>query len=265
MQKFLCSRSLRLIYVILCNMISAVILTKNNQRTIEKVLSSLENFEDIVVLDTGSSDDTLKIVKNFKNVRIFKSEFSSFGKMRNKVASLAKNDWVLAIDSDEIITKELENEIFNLKFENDTVYSIPFLNYFNEKLIKCCGWYPESHARLYNKNTTHFHESQVHESLNVKNLKTCPLNNYIKHYSYGSIDDFLRKMQIYSTLFAKENKNKKKASVFTAVFHSLFAFFKSYFLKLGIFGGKEGFIISIYNANTALYKYLKLEEENKKN
>ncbi len=246
-------------------MISAVILTKNNQRTIAKVLSSLENFEEIIVLDTGSSDDTLKIAKNFKNVKVFKSEFSSFGKIRNKASSLASNDWVLAVDSDEVMTKELEDEIMKLRLDSNIVYSIPFLNYFNEKLIKCCGWYPESHVRLYNKNTTHFNESYVHESVNIKNLKICSLNNFIKHYSYGSIDDFLRKMQIYSTLFAKENKNKKKASVFTAVFHSLFAFFKSYFLKLGIFGGKEGFIISIYNANTVLYKYLKLEEENKNN
>lgn len=243
-------------------MISVVILTKNCEKTLEKTLISVKEFN-VMLIDTGSSDNTLNIAKKFSNVAIHKEKFLGFGKLRNLGAFFAKNDWILALDSDEVVSDSLKKEILEKNLEKDTVYSIPFLNFFNEKKIKTCGWHKERHIRLYNKKETKFQEKMVHEGV-IKKGKVENLKNFINHYSYQSIDDFLKKMQSYTSLFAMQYQNKKKSSIIKAIFHMIFAFFKSYILKRGIFGGKEGFIISFYNANCAYYKYLKLEEYNRK-
>ena len=104
----------------------------------------------------------------------------------------------------------------------------------------------------------------VHESVLRKNLKVIQLKHPIFHTPYRTTFDFLAKMQHYSTLFAEQNQNKKKSSLAIAFTHATFAFFKSYFLQRGFMDGKEGFIISLYNANTAFYKYIKLKELNQK-
>ncbi len=242
-------------------MISVGILTKDSQKHLKKVLECTKAFDEVIILDTGSKDQTLEIAAQYPNVKIFKSDFIGFGPLRNNLSSLAKNDWILALDSDEIMSDALITELLNLKLSNSNIYSIIFHNYYNDKHITYCGWHNERHVRLYNRKLTSFSDKLVHEKVIKKELKTIELKNPIFHYSYNSTDDFLRKMQNYSSLFAKENKEKKKASLLTAISHGLFAFFRSYFIKRGIFGGKEGFIISIYNANTAYYKYLKLAEE----
>ena len=243
-------------------MITIAILTKDSEDTIKKTLESTKDFNEVIILDTGSKDRTLDIAKTYKNTKIFKEDFTSFGELRNKAAKLSSNDWILALDSDEEISINLLKEIKDLKLDPSYIYNIPFHNYYNKKLIKCCGWYPEYHIRLYNRKKTQFDTALVHEGLIKKGLKIRKLKNPINHYSYRSLDDFLKKMQIYTSLFAKQNKGKK-SSFTKALIHGFFAFFKCYFLKKGFLNGKEGFIISSYNANTAFYKYLKLDEINR--
>lgn len=244
-------------------MITITILTKNNENIISKSLNSVKRFEEVIILDSGSNDKTLEIAKKYSNVKVFTFDFIGFGQMRNKAAELATNDWILALDSDEEVSDELFLEISKLLLNQNEVYSIPFHNFYNEKLITSCGWYPEYHLRLYNKKITSFDDALVHEGIRNHNLSIKKLKSPINHYSYRSIDDFLIKMHAYSSLFAKQNYLKKKSSLLKAIFHSIFAFFKGYIIKKGIFQGKEGFIICIYNANTAFYKYLKLYEMNK--
>ena len=246
-------------------MISVVILTKNSSKTISRTLQSLKEFDEVVIYDTGSTDNTLKIVRNFENVKkVIKAKFQGFGKLRNLAASYAKNDFILALDSDEVLPQPLVNEIKALKLDENTGYEFLSHNFFNGKHIKCCGWHPRLVVRMYNRKKTCFDPSkEVHEVVIIKNLKIHRLKNPLFHYPYRSISDFLEKMQKYSDLFAIQNRHKKSSSYSKAVFHGFFAFFKSYFLKKGIFYGKEGFFISFYNANTAFYKYLKLMEINK--
>ncbi|MDR3624529.1 MAG: glycosyltransferase family 2 protein [Chlamydiales bacterium] len=242
-------------------MISATILTKNSEKHLKKVLEALKSLDEVVLLDTGSTDNTLEIAKNFPNTSLYTSEFLGFGQVHNIAANLAKHDWILSIDSDEIISSKLLQEIQNSKLNKRCVYSFPRLNYYCNKQIKWCGWYPERVTRLYNKTTTKFSEDKVHEKVLKVNMSEIKLTNPVHHYPYSSIADFLTKMQHYSTLFAEQNKDKKKSSVFKAISHGLFAFFKSYILKRGFLGGYEGFLISTYNGNTAFYKYLKLFEK----
>lgn len=241
------------------SVISAIVLTKNSSTTLKNTLESLAPFHEVIVYDTGSSDDTLAIAKQFPYVRIEIAPFIGFGPTHNQAANTASYDWILSIDSDEVLSPELSKEILTLSLDARAVYKIPRLNFFNGKQIRgCSGWYPDPVIRLYNRKTTHFSTDAVHEKILSSHLKCIPLSSPLLHTPYRTIEDFLHKMQFYSTLFSEQHKGKKKGSLLRALIHSYAAFFKSYFLKKGIFFGKEGLIISLYNAHVAFYKYLKL-------
>jgi len=245
-------------------MISVTILSKNAEETLASSLQALERFDEVILLDTGSTDLTLDIAKTYPNVKIFEAPFKGFGPLHNLAAEKALNDWILSLDSDEVLTPELADEIFSLSLDPKCIYSFPFHNYFNGKHIRGCGWYPDRHVRLYNRQSTRFSDDFIHEKIERKKMREVKLSSPVKHYSYRSISDFLKKMENYSSLYAEQHKQKRSSSLLKALLHSSFAFFKSYLFKRGFIDGKEGFIISSYNAQTAFYKYLKLQEVNQK-
>ncbi len=243
--------------------LSVTILTKNSQKYLEEVLSALQIFDEILVCDTGSDDQTLTIAGRFPNVVIHKRPFIGFGPTHNEASSLAKHDWILSIDSDEIVTPALSNEIQALSLERGCIYSFPRHNEYRGKWIRWCGWHPDRVIRIYNRLETSFTDAQVHEAVDARHLQEVCLESPLRHFSYANASDFLQKMQNYSTLFAMQNKGKRSSSLGKAINHGLYTFIKSYILKRGFLGGSEGFEISIYNANTAFYKYLKLAEANR--
>lgn len=247
------------------NKISITILTKNSCKYLYEVLTALKAFDEVLIYDTGSTDGTLQIARQFPNISIHEGKLDGFGPTHNLASALARNDWILSVDSDEIVTPEMSKALSELHLERGSVYSFPRDNYFNGKHIKWCGWYPDRQRRLYNRLDTAFSDAQVHESILLDGVKEVPLSVSFMHYSYATISDFLAKMQSYSDLFAKQNQGKKSSSVFKAISHGFFTFFKCYFIKRGFLGGREGFIISAYNGHTAFYKYLKLAEANKNN
>lgn len=244
------------------NQISVTILTRNSEKYISEILESLKQFDEIVLCDTGSTDRTIEIARNYQNVVVYFRPFIGFGPTHNVASNLARNDWILSIDSDEVPNSEMIEEVLESTLNDLCVYSFPRDNYYNGKWIKWCGWYPDRQIRLYNRTRTKFTDAQVHEGIVCEGMNHHFFQGSMKHYSYDKVADFLNKMQSYSELFAKQYCNKKKSSLCKAVLHGLFAFFKSYFLKRGFMGGREGFEISVYNANTAFYKYLKLAEFN---
>ena len=244
------------------NKISVTVLSKNSERYIKDVLNALTPFDEVILYDTGSTDKTLTIAEKFSNVKILNKEFIGFGATHNEASAQGKNNWILSIDSDEIVSKELAESILKEPLDLNTLYSFPRHNFYNGKFIKGCGWYPDYQMRLYNKSKTQFSDAQVHESLISKGMKHIFFKGPITHYSYHTLNDFLAKMQSYSSLFAKQYEGKKKSSLTKALSHGFFAFFKSYILKRGFLSGYEGFVISSYNGHTAYYKYLKLYEAN---
>jgi glycosyltransferase involved in cell wall biosynthesis len=246
-------------------MITVTILTKNCQDTLGATMESLQRFPEVLIFDSGSTDSTLRIASQFPNVRIINGVFTGFGSTHNAASSHAIHDWILSVDSDEILTQELVEEIFRLDLNPSLVYQIGRKNYFNGKWVRWCGgWHPDPVVRLYNRTITRFTDDAVHEKVIVENLQLASLSYPLLHTPYRCMEDFLSKMQMYSSLFAKQNRGKKHSSIGKAIIHGWFAFIKSYLFKKGFLGGKEGFIISIYNAHTAFYKYLKLMEINKK-
>ncbi|MCH9612800.1 MAG: hypothetical protein S4CHLAM102_12990 [Chlamydiia bacterium] len=243
-------------------MISVCILTRNSSDTIKRALDSLALFDDVVVLDNGSYDNTMEIAEQYSNVRVFQNPFIGFGKLRNIAATYAKHDWIFALDSDEELPKDTVEALLAAKLEKGCVYKVKSHNFIDGKFIRHSGWYPDFKHRIYNRTTTSFDEKQVHEDVirDGHQVKTFP--HPIYHYSYRSISDFLTKMEQYSTLFAYD-KDYKKSTFLTAVTHSLGAFFKTYIIKLGFLDGVCGLLIAKYNSDVAFYKYLKLRERKK--
>jgi glycosyltransferase involved in cell wall biosynthesis len=242
-------------------MISVCILAKNSSATIAKALESTRSFQEVIVLDNGSTDETIQIARTFPNVVVYETTFTGFGPLRNEAASLASNDWILALDTDEWLSPTLLEEIHGLQLSPNTVYSMPRDNYYNGKHIKGCGWHPDRVTRLYHRNRTKYSNAEVHESVISDHLQVHYLKSALGHIPFRKTCDFLAKMQNYSSLYAIQHGKKQRSSVAKAFFHSLFAFLRSYFWQRGFLLGAEGFIISLYNSNTVFYKYLKLWED----
>lgn len=242
--------------------ISAVIIAKNSEKTIRKTLESLKEFDDVVVYDNGSSDNTILITKEFKNVNLVQDEFLGFGPTKNKALSFAKHDWILILDSDEVIDKNLLNTFKTKILNKNTVYKLNFNAYYRDRQIKHAGWSGQKIKRVFNKKVTKFNNNMVHEDIVCKNLRLEVLEGNVEHYSYSSISDFLQKIDKYSTIFAKQNKNKKSSSPSKAFFRAIYFFIKNYIFRLGFLDGYPGLIVCISGANGVFYKYLKLYEEN---
>jgi len=244
-------------------MISVTILVKDSERYIRRVLESLCSFDEVVVVDTGSSDHTIEIASSFPNVSLYERPFQGFGPTHNLASSLARYDWILSIDSDEIMTRELVDEIHALDLDSDYIYSFWRKNFYRGRHIRGCGWYPDRVDRLYNRKRTAFSEALVHESIVQKGVTSVPLTSFVLHYPYDSIRAFLQKMDTYTGLYAEQNISRK-SSLCKAVGHALFAFMRSYIFQRGFLLGSEGLEISWFNMNCAFYKYAKLAEKRRK-
>ena len=194
------------------NHISVVIIAKNNENTIETTLKSLELFSDVVVYDNGSTDNTLNIINQFKNVNLIQGEFKGFGWTKNKAASYSKNDWIVIIDSDEVIDSILLETLKTKKLDEKKVYQLNFKAFYKDIQVKYCGWNNQKIKRVYNKSLTSYNSNDVHEDIITNNFDIEILDGNVEHYSYHSISQFIIKADHYSTLFAKNNVGKKSSS-----------------------------------------------------
>ena len=244
--------------------ISVVIIAKDAQLTIKKTLDSLKKFKEVILYLNNTTDDTQIIAKQYNNTNIIKGDFIGFGPTKNKASSYASNDWILSIDSDEVLSDMFCNNLQAKTLDNNTIYSILRQNYYKDKKVKYC-WGNDNIVRLYNKLNTKFTNDQVHENIIENNKKLIRLQGTVKHYPYNNISDFIKKLDHYSTIYAIDNKNKKKSSPLKALFNAWFSFFKTYFIKKGFLDGYVGLIIAFSHMATNFYKYMKLYEYNKDN
>lgn len=242
--------------------VSVVMIVKNGARTIRRTLESLKVFDDVVVYDNGSTDETLQIARKYPNVHLIEGTFDGFGTTKNRAASFAKHDWILIIDSDEVVDAELLYALKTKLLDAKTIYIVNFLAYYKEIQIKYCGWNNQKIRRLYNKTVTRFNDNAVHENIIDEGMKKEPIEGNMKHYSYMNISDFIVKLDRYSTLFANDNAGKKSSSPAKAFFNGLYSFFRTYILKRGFLDGYAGLIIAFSHMATNFYKYIKLYEIN---
>ncbi len=245
--------------------ISVVIIAKNSESSIERTLDSLVEFEDVIVYDNGSTDKTMEIVKSFSDVNLIQGEFRGFGWTKNKAATYAKNDWVMIIDSDEVVNRDLLECLKTKKLQNDTVYRLNSNGFYKDIRVKYCGW-TLTVKRLFNRKITSFNDQdKVHEHILSNELKEEVLRGSINHYSYQTISEFVIKADRYSSLFAQNNVGKKSSSPAKAFFNGLYSFIKTYFFKQGFRDGYVGLIIAFSHMVTNFYKYIKLYELNNEN
>ncbi|HEB9304495.1 TPA: glycosyltransferase [Campylobacter coli] len=244
--------------------ISVIIIVKNAQNTLLECLNSLKEFGEIILLNNESTDDTLKIAKEFQkefaHLYIYKSKFIGFGALKNLALSHTKNEWILNIDADEILEKETKEELKKLEIKEQSILALPRKNLYKGEWIKACGWWPDHVLRVFNKKHTKFNENLVHESLILyPNTQKIKLQNGLRHFAFESIDDLLDKLQKYSRLWALQNLHKE-SGIYKALVRGFWTFFRNYVLKKGIFYGYKGFVISICNSLGAFFKYMKLYE-----
>ncbi|EAH5515422.1 glycosyltransferase, partial [Campylobacter jejuni] len=244
--------------------ISVIIIVKNAKQTLLECLNSLKDFDEIILLNNESSDNTLNIANEFKkdfaNLHIYHSAFIGFGALKNLALSYAKNDWILSIDADEVLENECIKELKNLELQEDNIIALSRKNLYKGEWIKACGWWPDYVLRIFNKNFTRFNDNLVHESLVLpSNVKKIHLKNGLKHHAFRDISHLINKMQHYSSLWAKQNIHKK-SGVLKANLRAFWTFFRNYFLKNGFLYSYKGFIISVCNALGTFFKYMKLYE-----
>ena len=244
--------------------ITVTILACNSALHFSKVLEALRPFGEVLILDSGSTDTTLEIAKQFPNVRIQHTTFKGFGPLHNEAVALAQNDWIFSVDSDEVVTPELAAEILATRLDAGAVYSVPLKNYFDGQWIRHCGWYPDRHVRIFNRTQTRFTDTHVHEGIITSGLRKISLRSPLLHFSFSSVSSFITKIQRYSDLFAEQNAGRVKSSLAKALTRATWAFFKTYILQRGFLSGKAGFIISAYNSQCVYYKYIKLAEANQR-
>ena len=243
------------------NPISVCVLTKNNEQLIRECLSRLAGFEEILVLDTGSTDQTLEIVASFPNARLFHQDgIRHFGETRDFITSKAKNDWILHIDSDEFVSPELKGEIESMTLDPNTVYEIYRRTFYRGKALPA---FNDRIRRFYNKNSTGWSPRAVHEVVEVRNGMTVGrLKSPVEHHSYHSVKQLVQKAQLYSSMYADQFHTTRKAGAWVGVFHGLWSFFRFYFLKGNILYGYEGFITSTVFSFMSFLKYVKVLECN---
>jgi glycosyltransferase involved in cell wall biosynthesis len=242
-------------------MLSIVINVKNGENHLARCLDALSRFSDIVLLDNFSTDRTVGIAKQYSNVRTFEHEFCGMGRVRNIAAGYAKNDWLLFVDCDEVLHPKLVDYLLSADFKRGNLYAIKRRNYYANRFVDTSSWENDWVTRLYNRNDTSFAEDDVHESVKKNKLRLQKIKlGFIYHFPYNEVSGLIDKMQFYSTLYARQNFNKKRPTLYMIPFRAFCMFIKSYILKRGFMDGFEGFAISSYNAIGVFSKYIKLYE-----
>lgn len=239
--------------------LSVCIICKNEQETLERCLESVKWADEIIILDSGSSDKTLTIAKQYTSKVFVQDDWRGFGEQRRRAEALATNDWVFALDCDEVVSEDLKNEILEklTTCNNNTVLRLNRLTHFCGQFIRHSGWYPDRIARIYNKNTTSYNQNLVHESVNTKDCNIVNLKHDLLHFQYQDIFSYLNKRNHYANIGAEQmHKKGKKASLTKATSSALFAFIRHYFLRLGFLDGKAGFIIAVIQSQYSFNKYL---------
>lgn len=240
--------------------ISATIITLNEERNISDCLASLDFADEIIVVDSGSSDKTEEICRANPKLRFFHHPWEGYGRQKNFAAGLASNDWILNIDADERVTPELRGSISGADAGGATAFRMARENYFGRQRIRHCGWYPDYTTRLYDRRRCSFSERIVHESLEYGSPPGT-LSGNLKHFTYGGIDDYLARMNRYSTLAADEVvKSGRVPGVAAIICKPFFTFFKMYIVKMGFLEGFQGFQLSILYSVYTFSKYAKARE-----
>ena len=239
--------------------LSVIVITKNEAHNIEACLQSVLFADQLVVLDSGSTDDTTSSAKKMGAEVSLNTDWRGFGVQKNRALAFASCDWVLSIDADERLSPELQAEVksvlLNPQFD---VYSFPRLSSFCGQNMRHSGWYPDRVARLFKRGVARFSDDLVHEKLQT-NKPVGKLKNDLTHETYRDLSQMLCKSDAYSTSGAAAMFGRRlSATLASAVAHAIWAFIRTYILRLGFLDGQLGFVLATSVAQTTYNRYVKL-------
>ncbi|CAK0771117.1 Lipopolysaccharide core biosynthesis glycosyltransferase KdtX [Gammaproteobacteria bacterium] len=239
--------------------LSVIVITKNEESCISRCLASVSWADELIVVDSGSTDRTLEICQAHGSKIKIESDWLGFGIQKNRALALAGQDWVLSIDADEWVSETLRNEIQQVLNApaSHVAFSMPRQSSYCGKYIRHSGWSPDRIIRLFRRGYAQFSNDLVHERL-IINGSVGRLSAPLMHESYQDLEEVLNKINSYSTLGAQAmEESGKQGGLGKALSHGTWAFFRTYFLRAGFLDGKEGLMLAISNAEVVYYRYLK--------
>lgn len=241
-------------------MLSVIIITKNEASHIGRCLESVSWADEIIVLDSGSQDETVSICHRYTD-KVYETDWPGFGIQKQRALAKATGDWILSIDADEMVTPQLRAEIEHALQQTEFQgYEIPRLSSYCGRQMRHGGWWPDHVLRLFRRDCGQFTDSVVHERIIVQG-QTGQLSAPLLHDAFVSLDEVLHKVNCYSSLGAEMLYQKgARSSVSKAILKGLWTFVRTYFLKLAIMDGRQGLLLSISNAEGTYYKHVKLLE-----
>ncbi|NQW69429.1 MAG: glycosyltransferase family 2 protein [Betaproteobacteria bacterium] len=245
--------------------LSVILITRNEESNLDDCLASLEGIaQQIVVVDSNSTDRTLDIAHNYGALMAYPTDWPGFGPQKNRALDLATGEWVLSLDADERLTPALKSEILTAMNHSAHVncFAIPRLSWYCGRFIRHSGWSPDYVERLFKRGTARFSDDLVHERL-IPNGTVAKLENPMLHYSFMNYTQVLDKLNRYSTASAEQAFAKgKKSNPAKAVLHGMWAFIRTYILRAGFLDGPQGFALALSNAHGTYYRYMKLWQLN---
>ncbi len=245
--------------------LSVVIITLNEEANLPRTLQSVKWADEIVVLDSGSTDGTREIAESF-HAKVFVEPWTGFAAQKNSALSKANTDWVLSLDADEEVETALGQEIRELLNKNpdESGFWVPRRNFFLGRWIRHGGFYPDRKLRLFRRGAGAFEQRLVHEDVKVQG-STGKLRNHLLHHSYPTLDSYLEHMNRYSSLGGQmaTTQGKTGFSLIDIVVRPRLTFFYNYVLRGGFLDGREGLLLHLYHANYVSWKYAKAWERSR--
>jgi glycosyltransferase involved in cell wall biosynthesis len=240
--------------------VSAIVIAFNNERIIARCIESLRWADEIVVVDSGSTDGTPEICRSLGAQVHVTPDWPGHGPQKNRALDRASGDWVLSVDTDEWVTPELREEILVTigRAHAAAGYAMPRRSSFCGRPMRHSGWWPDYVVRLFRRGAGRFTDDHTHERLVVEGAVS-RLREPIMHEAIVDLDQMLAKMNAYSTSSARMRIDRNvRAGTFVAIMHGAWTFLRTYVLRAGFLDGREGFILAVANAEGSYYRYLKL-------
>lgn len=227
--------------------ISVVIISSNSQKYLRECFTSVKWADEIILVDNDSTDQTIKIAQDFE-AKVYEHHWMGYAKQKNFAISKTKNQWILSIDTDEVLDKKLTAAIKNADYKNSDGFELNRRNLFAGQWVRYCGWYPDWQLRLFKKNKMQYQDQEVHERVQPVG-KIGQLKGHLIHYSYVSNQEYFTKLEKYTSLDAEILWQKHKQwSLVYQIFKPIKEFFQKYFSQKGYLNGWLGLKISLFSA-----------------
>lgn len=239
-------------------MLSVIIIVKNEEANLRCCLESVKWADEVIVLDSGSTDNSIAIAKEYTD-KVYSTDWQGYGIQKQRALERATGDWVLNLDGDESVTEELKQAICTaINQDKADAYRIPILlNFYNKPLYY--SWSPKRHIRLFKRQGARYSENIVHEAVVLPpQTRVGQLKQAIQHHSFRDVSHALYKMNVYSSYSATMRKKNRSPRFMKTVLGAWWMFFRCYFIQGGFLEGREGFLLAVLSAQGSFYRGIKI-------